>query len=417
MEMRMETLAPKTQKRTATTKRMTSHLIGGIGNKKFDMSNIEHRSKNETFDATTWEKKLYAKGEVFSKQFVESKKLFALWNEGVENSEVMFANYQQALLYVLQHLYSYLYYIETMYSKDSRVAEKKLLIEAIEQLAKDNDADKEYFKSSSVVHNIIKIAYAKQYIKATKENKRSLQKRLSTYSNVLINALTKGEDIKGKTDEEGRIEPQYFQSVVLANGGINAFSRLSKQSIALADELKEKGFESVSEMTASEFKQHISNGEITYLGNNECKHTFLNSSLDKSLDEHLDIEVGEYALALVRKDEEANVVTLFSTNTNAIQSVLNSESTRIENETVEQFTETLESELAERDEDFAKKLDAKRVKAAIGMTLTDLKTLEKAQQLALKHGGFENAVKIYGDYVSGDNLISGEYAFNNKNEK
>ena len=43
MEMRMETLAPKTQKRTATTKRMTSHLIGGIGNKKFDMSNIEHR--------------------------------------------------------------------------------------------------------------------------------------------------------------------------------------------------------------------------------------------------------------------------------------------------------------------------------------------------------------------------------------
>ena len=50
------------------------------------------------------------------------------------------------------------------------------------------------------------------------------------------------------------------------------------------------------------------------------------------------------------------------------------------------------------------------------MTLTDLKTLEKAQQLALKHGGFENAVKIYGDYVSGDNLISGEYAFDNKNE-
>ena len=405
------------QKRTATTKRMTSQLIGGIGNiKKVDMRSIEQRAKKETFNATDWEKKLY-KGEVFSKQFVDSKKLFALWSEGVENSEVMFANYQQALLYVLQHLYSYLYYIETMYSKDSRTAEKKILVEAIEQLAKDNDADKDYFKSGSVAHNIIKIAYANQYIKATKENKRGLQKRLSTYSNVLINALTKGEDIKGKTDEEGRIEPQYFQSEVLANGGINAFSRLSKEAIALVKELEEKGFKTVGERTASEFKQHISNGEITYLGNDECKHTFLNSSLDKSLDEHLDIEVGEYALALVRKDEEANVVTLFSTNTNAIESVLVSESTRIENETVKQFTEAMENERAKKDKDFAKRIDSKRSKKAIGMTLTDLKTLEKAQKLALIHGGFENAVKIYGDYVSGDNLINGEYAFNNKNEK
>lgn len=399
------------QKQTASTKKMTSQIIGGISNrKKIDIRSIEQRAKKETFNATDWEKKLY-KGEVFSKQFVDSKKLFALWSEGVENSEVMFANYQQALLYVLQHLYSYLYYIETMYSKDSRTAEKKILVDAIEQLAKDNDADKDYFKSGTVAHNIIKIAYANQYIKATKENKRGLQKRLSTYSNVLINALTKGEDIKGKTDEEGRIEPQYFQSEVLANGGINTFSRLSKQSIELANELEEKGFKSVGERTASEFMQHISNGEITYLGNDECKHTFLNSSLDKSLDEHLDIEVGEYALALVRKDEEANVVTLFSTNANAIQSVLVSESTRIENETVEQFTETLESELAERDKDFAKVFEAKRVKKELGMTLTDLKALEKVKLLALKHGSYEKALEKYDAYLEGSETIDGKYAF------
>jgi len=393
------------QKPTASKKRATNTVVQNV-----NLNAIRQRKSDDTFDATSWEKKLY-KGEVFSKQFVETKKLFALWNEGVENSEVMFANYQQALLYVLQHLYSYLYYIETMYSKDNRTAEKKILVDAIEQLAKENVADKDYFKSGSVAHNIIKIAYAQQYINANEGNKRGLQKRLSTYSNVLINALTKGEDIKGKTDEEGRIEPQYFQSEVLANGGINAFSRLSKQSIELANELAEKGFKTVSEMTASEFKQHISNGEITYLGNDECKHTFLNTSLDKSLDEHLDIEVGEYALALVRKDEEANVVTLFSTNTNAIQSVLVSESTRIENETVEQFTETLESELAERDEDFAKKLEAKRVKKELGMTLTDLKTLEKVKLLALKHGGYEKALEKYDAYLEGTETIDGKYAF------
>ena len=393
------------QRPTASKKRATNTVVQNV-----NLNAIRQRKSDDTFDATSWEKKLY-KGEVFSKQFVETKKLFALWNEGVENSEVMFANYQQALLYVLQHLYSYLYYIETMYSKDNRTAEKKILVDAIEQLAKENVADKDYFKSGSVAHNIIKIAYAQQYINANEGNKRGLQKRLSTYSNVLINALTKGEDIKGKTDEEGRIEPQYFQSEVLANGGINAFSRLSKQSIELANELAEKGFKTVSEMTASEFKQHISNGEITYLGNDECKHTFLNTSLDKSLDEHLDIEVGEYALALVRKDEEANVVTLFSTNTNAIQSVLVSESTRIENETVEQFTETLESELAERDEDFAKKLEAKRVKKELGMTLTDLKTLEKVKLLALKHGGYEKALEKYDAYLEGTETIDGKYAF------
>ena len=97
----METIA-RQQRPTASKKRATNTVVQNV-----NLNAIRQRKSDDTFDATSWEKKLYVNGEVFSNNFVPTQKLFTLWSEGVENSEIMFANYQQSLLYVLQHLYSY----------------------------------------------------------------------------------------------------------------------------------------------------------------------------------------------------------------------------------------------------------------------------------------------------------------------
>ena len=100
--MKMETTFLVTQKPTAKKGATT---VVDVQQTNRTMGAIKERMKTtDTSKATDWEKKLYANGNVFSKEFVDSSKLFTLWNEGVEKSEIMFANYQQSLLYVLQHL-------------------------------------------------------------------------------------------------------------------------------------------------------------------------------------------------------------------------------------------------------------------------------------------------------------------------
>ena len=408
--MKMDTLSLQIQKPTVK-KRATTTVDVQQTNRT--MGAIKERMKTtDTSKTTDWEKKLYANGDVFSKDFVDSSKLFTLWNEGVEKSEIMFANYQQSLLYVLQHLYSYLYSIETLDSNELRTDEKARLANAIEKIAKDNVTHKEFFNNSNPTANmIVKIAYSKQYVNATESNRRSLQKRLSSYANVLNNALTKGEKIKGKTDAIGRIEPKHFQSVVLANGGISVFSRMTEKAIKLNAELKEQGYESVNARTIAEFKKGISNGEMAHSIDKDIKVEFLNIALDESCDEHIHIKEGEYALALINKKEGANVVTCFSTTSSGIDNVMVAETKNIEDELDELAKIKINPSYA--DEIAKKKTEAEKQRQlkAKGMTKAEVKMLTKLQKTMLKHGGIENTLSKYDEYCEGSRLIDGKYAF------
>ena len=373
--MKMETLTLQTQKPTAK-KRATTTI---------DVQQIKQRASKD-FDATEWERGLYENNKVFSNNFVSSKTLFSKWQEGVEQSEVMFANYQTSLLYVLQHIYSYYYNVETMTIREMKQDEVKRIDEAVAPL---NERDN---SNLPLANKLVKLAWAKHI-----ENKTIDRKRISTYAKAMENAFVKGEHIQSFTDNEGRVLPKHFMEVVKNNGGISSFSRLSKKQIELNKEIADSDYDSVEERTVAEFKQSISNGVFNELG--QDIH-FLNQQLHEyeGLVQNLDfVDDEEFALVLVsnnKSDAFPNGDTkaeLVIKDTSIIDTVMLNQSKSMVN--------SIKAELREKRKG---KTDAAKKAEALNVSKSELKAMEKVLLLGNKCGGVDKLMATLGEYQSGE---------------
>jgi hypothetical protein len=371
MEMKMETLALQTQK--PTVKKGATDVV----------QQIKTQAIKENFDVTEWERGLYSNGKVFSHNFVNSETLFSKWQEGVEVSEVMFANYQTSLLYVLQHIYSYYYNVETMTLRDAKHDEVKRIDEAVAPL---NERDN---SNIPLANKLVKLAWAKHIEKGTID-----RKRISTYAKAMENAFVKGEHIESCTDDKGRVKPKHFMDVVKNNGGISSFSRLSKQQIELNKEIADSDYDSVEERTVAEFKQSISNGVFNELGQDI---NFLNQQLNEyeGLVQNLDfVDDEEFALVLVRNDKGDTKAELVIKDTTIIDTVMLNQSKRM-----------VDSIKAELNEKYKPKTDEAKKAEALNVSKSELKAMEKVLLLATKHGGVDKLMATMGEYQSGERIL------------
>jgi hypothetical protein len=304
------------------------------------ISSSKREAVNDSdFSLEAWEQKLY-EGEKFS-TLVEEKRLFELWREGANFSEVAFQNYQQALLSVLQHIYCYSYQYEKEVDANKQWMSKEV-DEALEVFEKrDNEANEgsTFFGKGDFSQKLIKLAFAEIYLKGKASEKRSLQKRISTYGSVINNALTQGT-VSSQTDAEGKVEPKHFFGVVLAEGGIAKFSRKSQKQIALEQQLKEGGYDSVEEKTVAEYKRGIIEERLVVRGSiavecdedvslQHCLRDDVRVDDGLSLNDHLlSSKAEDWALVVVRKETKGFVAERIITETADVDAVLFNDSER-----------------------------------------------------------------------------------------
>jgi len=250
------------------------------------------QSVNDSSAAVEWEKSLFRNStkEVDFLSYATADKFFNNIEAGVNGVEVSFANYQQSLLQVLQHCYGYFYMLQS---------DKDIRAEALTWI----DAE---IKSKNITSNSNNTLYAK-IVKLAWSNTEIDRKRISTYANLLNNAYTKGKAIEGKTDDNGCVLPKYFAEVVTENGGINSFSRMSKNSIESNANLKEQGFESSRAKNLYTIVKAIDAGEYNVF---DKKRTIAPIDFAEQLKT---IGDGEFAVVLVRKDKNC-VVPLYALN-------------------------------------------------------------------------------------------------------
>ena len=243
-----------------------------------------------------WESSLFSNRDksVDFESYINAEKLFDALKEGVDRSEVFFANHQEGLLHILQHCYGYFYMLKN--DKDRRAKDLKWIDSQIEKMNQSSNL------KNSLHTKIIKLAWRHTDID---------RKRISNYANLLNNAYTKGSEIEGKTDDDGCIRPKYFCEVVLDYGGISAFSRMSKSAIRESQDLNRQGFKNTRERDIRDITEAIDKGEFSMFGEKEpIAEIDFREKLKKLGD-------GEFGIVLVRKDKAKGAIEPLYTNSDA----------------------------------------------------------------------------------------------------
>lgn len=256
--MRMETLALQTQKQTASTKTDTENVLEQIKKRSAEAQAIEtakaeDRAKAEAqaeLDALTdFDKSLFKNGNVDFKNYIGVQQLFDKFRDEATNGvEVRFADYQQSLLHLLKHCYGYMYALKT--DSERHETDVKHINSAISGLNKTSN------KNNSLSAKIVKLAFRDSVDR----------KRISTYAKLLDNAWCKGE-VDDYTDDNGAVLPKHFEKIVMSNGGINNFSRMSANAIERAKQLKAEGYNSLSEKKIDALREGFRTKQFTWYDN------------------------------------------------------------------------------------------------------------------------------------------------------
>lgn len=261
-------------------------------------------AKQNGFDFNAWEKRLNA--------CVQHEDRFDLWAEGVAFSESAFANYQDALLAVLQNIYEY-YYESRKYPETGLQKQAQRSADAILPQAAGN-------KSNDLANKLVKVAWLKHEQNSDSAQRRALQKRMSTYASAMKNAYKSGEVEKGVTDDNGSILPAKFAEVVKAAGGVSVFSRKSRDELKKTAELQtvlaNAGCESLNELNANATKKCIVEGvfnDDTVIGADTLGVSIdlANYSLPQEIDDLVDLPDGEIGVVLVANTGGKNLVRSF----------------------------------------------------------------------------------------------------------
>jgi len=252
-------------------------------------------------DRTDFEKSLFRneKGIVDFENYVFAPVLFPLLAEEVLSGvEKNYSDYKESLLHVLQHCYGYYYMLMTTTDKDRRKAEVKYINEAIEDMNKTSNVN------NALYGKIIKLAWRDSDIGS---------KRISTYGSLLNNAFTKGELIDGRTDDDGRILPEYFSEAVVNSGGISSFSRISKETVLKSEKLKSEGFQTEGEKALKLAKEAVELGE--FVADFEDSKTITIKPIDVP-SELSELDDGGFAIVLYRRDadHENPIQPLYTSN-------------------------------------------------------------------------------------------------------
>ena len=233
---------------------------------------------------TGWESSLFSNRDksVDFESYVSPAKLFDALKEGVDSSEVFFASHQKGLLHILQHCYGYFYMLK--HDKHRHTRDLKWIDSEIQKMNQSSNV------KNPLQSKIIKLAWRHADID---------RKRISSYANLLNNAYTKGDEIKGKTDGNGCVLPKYFSEVITTNGGISVFSRISKAAIKESKDLRQRGFKNQRERDIHAITEAIDKGEFSMFGEKEAiAEIDFREKLKKLGD-------GEFGVVLVRKNKDS----------------------------------------------------------------------------------------------------------------
>jgi hypothetical protein len=321
------------------------------------------------------------------------KQKFKLWIEAVTESEGLYGSWQDSLLSVLQRIYSHFYYVET----SGVSATKKAAVESAESALGDDL----FSSKDGYANKLVKIAF-KQYLSAQDDKLvRSYQKRVSTYASAIRNAYAEGQTIEGKTDDKGRLLPNYFAEVVKSLGGIASFSRKSVKQLLAEEErdakLAEVGFESVEAWNISKAKDAMISGSFTDHENQYAAAFGIEVSLpclelDTELADTVDVALNEVAVLIVTNVDGVKIVrSVIKGQDEApiIEGVLAREHQRLE----AKLEAAIEREKVKRTPNDYKGKIPKQYVNGIQFSNRDVETLEKLKFKALQ-AGFDEVDKF-----------------------
>ena len=259
--MRMETLALQTQTRTATTKSDMPSAEEVLQKVKQRSDEAEAKrnaeaearailnAKEEADALTDFDKSLFKNGNVDFKNYIGVQQLFDKFRDEATNGvEVRFADYQQSLLHLLKHCYGYMYALKT--NSERHETDVKHINNAISDLNRTSN------KGNPLSAKIVKLVFRDSVDR----------KRISTYAKLLDNAWCKGE-VDDYTDDNGAVLPKHFEKIVMSNGGINNFSRMSANAIERANQLKAEGYNSLSEKKIDALREGFRTKQFTWYDN------------------------------------------------------------------------------------------------------------------------------------------------------
>ena len=280
--MKMETLALQTQKPTATTKSNTlsqEEILQKIKQQSDEAEakrNAEAearailKAKEEADALTDFDKSLFKNGNVDFKNYIGVQQLFDKFSSEAEIVDVRFADYQQSLLHLLKHCYGYMYALKT--DSERHETDIKHINNVISGLNKTSN------KNNPLSAKIVKLAFRDSVDR----------KRISTYAKLLDNAWCKGE-VDDYTDDNGAVLPKHFEKIVMSNGGINNFSRMSANAIEKQQQLKSEGYDSLSEKKIDALREGFRTKQFTWYDNGthmpltKTRVSFDDNSFNKAL--------------------------------------------------------------------------------------------------------------------------------------